>query len=315
MERSATEFRVGLLTLVCLAVFLGLLGIVSGAALREWREVYYVRFAENVKGMAVGSVVNFQGIPIGEVTDMRFDGGDTLVEVEVDPERAVMQASTVARIDRALVTGQVTIELEGYARGGVPLPVGAQIPSVASPIDELADTLPGMLSAIDDTFGRVRVLLDDERLARLDRVLDATERAMAAVPPSVGRVEAAAVATLVELEGAARDARVHMASLDVHAGDVARTIGTARTDLVRVLERLDAAVLAVDHNLATALATIERTAGELGAPAARAVREVRDAVRAVRVLAERLGDAPSSLVWGARADDIDVPATPRGGGR
>ena len=104
--QSSRRLRLGILSLIAGTAFLGLLGFVLQGALKDNRVNYYILFEENVKGMVVGSKVNFQGVPFGMVSDIRFQSGSTLVELSVDPTRAVIQDITRARLDRLLVTGQ-----------------------------------------------------------------------------------------------------------------------------------------------------------------------------------------------------------------
>ena len=82
------RLRLGILALVAGCAFFGLLAFVLQGALGDERVSYFIVFEENVKGMVIGSKVNFQGVPIGMVQDIRFQGGKTLVELSVDPTRA-----------------------------------------------------------------------------------------------------------------------------------------------------------------------------------------------------------------------------------
>ncbi|MCA8949444.1 MAG: MCE family protein, partial [Planctomycetes bacterium] len=139
---SARRFRLGLFVLAAAGLFVVLLGFVLEGTLSNQRATYFIMFEENVKGMVVGSKVNFQGVPVGVVGDMRFQDGKTLVELNIDPTRASVQDVTKARMDRLLVTGQVTIELEGYEETGRPLPPGSVIQPKVDPMSSLKATIP-----------------------------------------------------------------------------------------------------------------------------------------------------------------------------
>ena len=62
----------GALLLGTAALFVGLLAYVVGVSVAADRSSYYLLFIENVKGLVPGSKVNFQGIPVGSVVDIRF---------------------------------------------------------------------------------------------------------------------------------------------------------------------------------------------------------------------------------------------------
>ena len=145
MRSRSQQFRVGLMVLASVVTFVGLVLFILGSSLQGEVQRYYILFSENVKGMVIGSKVNFQGVPIGRVTDIRFRSGNTMVEVSVDPSRAVIQNVTVARLDRLLVTGQVTVEFEGYRPDARELPEGAVIPARANAIRELTTGLPDVM--------------------------------------------------------------------------------------------------------------------------------------------------------------------------
>ena len=97
MNRSR-RFRLGLLALLTVTTFVVMLTFVLQGVMREERASYFILFDENVKGMVVGSKVNFQGVPIGMVRDIRFQGGRTKVELSIDPHRAEIQDITKARL-------------------------------------------------------------------------------------------------------------------------------------------------------------------------------------------------------------------------
>ena len=184
MQSTNRRFRLGLFVLVTGALFVALLGFILQSSFNAVRADYYIVFHENVKGMVIGSRVNFQGVPIGVVSDMRFQKGNTLVTVRVDPTRADIQNITRARMDRLLVTGQVTVELEGYGPEGKSLAPESHIEPKEDPIHALTASLPdfvqqagSVLVRIDATFQRLEQMLGDENQARVAAILASAERA------------------------------------------------------------------------------------------------------------------------------------------
>jgi len=184
VQSTNRRFRLGLFVLVTGALFVALLGFILQSSFSAVRADYYIVFHENVKGMVIGSRVNFQGVPIGVVSDMRFQKGNTLVTVRVDPTRADIQNITRARMDRLLVTGQVTVELEGYGPEGKSLAPESHIEPKEDPIHALTASLPdfvqqagSLLVRVDATFQRLEQMLGDENQARVAAILASTERA------------------------------------------------------------------------------------------------------------------------------------------
>ena len=184
MSEAARRYRLGLFTLGVGALFVALLAFILHNSLGKERTTYFILFRQNVKGMVVGSRVNFQGVPIGVVADMRFQDGKTLVELRVDPTRANVQDITCARMDRLLVTGQVTVELEGYGPGGRSLPPGAFIQPKEDPLQALTASLPdvvaqasGVMARLERVLAGAERLLSEENQAHVTAVLANAERA------------------------------------------------------------------------------------------------------------------------------------------
>lgn len=274
------RFRLGILALVAGFAFFGLLAFVLQGALGDAHVAYFVEFEENVKGMVIGSKVNFQGVPIGMVRDIRFRGGKTLVELSVDPGRADIQDVTRARLDRLLVTGQVTVELEGWGEGRSLQP-GEYITTKTDPINQLTKTLPELVPQIGDVLSRIESLLD-----KGNAMLDDGNRA------HVSSMLANADATLAELPGAIAQGKALMTRVDAVLTELESTSAVLRTEIASVAGEGRATLSALRAPLQSAITTARLSLDEL-----------RSFVRQLRL-------APDSMLFG-----IDRPAQPVGGER
>lgn len=270
------RLRLGILALVAGCAFFGLLAFVLQGALGDERVSYFIVFEENVKGMVIGSKVNFQGVPIGMVQDIRFQGGKTLVELSVDPTRAEIQDVTRARMDRLLVTGQVTVELEGYG-DGKPLKPGDHIQTKTDPMNQLTKTLPELVPQIGEVLQRVESLVEDgnrvlgdENRAHLTSILANLDKASQELPGAVAQgrqLMQRADAVLTQLEETAAEVRA--------AGGEGRAL----------------------------------LAG-LRAPLQNALTTARGSLDELRGFMRQLRLAPDSLIYG-----VNRPASPAGGDR
>lgn len=320
------QFRVGLLVIACSATFITLLAFIAGAALDRDVYSYFILYEENVKGMVVGSKVNFQGVPIGSVHDIRFQEGQTLVEVRVDPQKALIQDVTLARLDRLLVTGQVTVELEGYAPGAPRLPDGSFIAAAATdPIQELKTSLPTLIDEFDGllrqstaTMERVDRVLSDENLGRLERILGHVEDGMAVLPGEIEATAAELRATLAAVRPLADEARTTLgkvaeatdraAEVAVRTGDgLDRALADGRRTLLR-FEAMADGLLRVAEEAEGVLGNNRHTLRTMLVGAA-------DAMREFQALARQLRAAPNAVLFGAEQPELDLPAVPASGGR
>jgi phospholipid/cholesterol/gamma-HCH transport system substrate-binding protein len=292
MEGSARRFRLGLFVLGCGGLFVALLVFILQNSFDQDRATYFILFDANVKGMVVGSRVNFQGVPIGVVSDLRFQDGKTLVVLRVDPSRANLQEVTRARLDRLLVTGQVTIELEGYAAASKSLPAGAFIQPKEDPLSSLTGSIPEVVARASDVLARL-----DRVLANVEQVLGpANQASLAAV---LQHTEAAAH----ELATATVPAATAMLDQARQTLQDAQGVATSARAAIDALAHVESDLRRFAHE-ATALCTGVR------APLQQALGGMRTTLDDMRGLLRQLKLAPDSLLFG-----VSQPAAPPGGSR
>lgn len=277
MHNRGRRFRLGVYVLGTGGLFVLLLGFILQNSLNADRASYFILFTENVKGMVVGSKVNFQGVPIGVVKDMRFQDGKTLVELRVDPSRASIQDITRARMDRLLVTGQVTVELEGYGPEGRPLVAGSFVQPKEDPLHALTASLPEVVDRAADVLGRI-----DSMMARAEAMLGPeNQRHVTAI---LEHVERAA-------QQLADDTMPATSSLVREATEATRSVRELAPEAANALRESGALVAGLRAPMQTALAGFRSTMDDL------------------RGLARQLKLAPDSLLFGVQ------PAAPAGGER
>jgi phospholipid/cholesterol/gamma-HCH transport system substrate-binding protein len=296
MAARARTFRLGLFVLGAGGLFVALLAFILQNSFQRDRSSYFILFEENVKGMVIGSKVNFQGVPIGLVRDIRFQAGRTLVEVSVDPTRASIQNLTRARLDRLLVTGQVTVELEGYGPEGRALTEGEFIEPKADPLHSLTGSLPEvvadasrLMQRLDTVLARVERMLGDENQAHLAAVLANLDRATA---PLAERLDAV------------------LAPIERAAARLADETVPEATAALRDVRATAAAMQRLEGEFAGVAREAHALAAGLRGPAQSALGSLRAALDDVRGLARQLKLAPDSILFG-----ISPPASPGGGER
>ncbi len=157
-----TRARYVLIGLFALAV------IVAGFSFVYWLEnksgldqstAYQVRFEQPVAGLQVGSSVVFNGIRVGEVTDLRLDPGDprrVTASIAVAAGTPV-RADTKVDVDFQGLTGVATIALRG----------GSQ--AAAAPVGENGE--PPVLKAVPSA-GQDWTQAARQVLGRLDGILE-----------------------------------------------------------------------------------------------------------------------------------------------
>jgi phospholipid/cholesterol/gamma-HCH transport system substrate-binding protein len=130
METSAKYRLMGAFTLAaCLGVFAFVYWLNHGGGLGE-RTVYQIRFAGPVPGLRPGAAVQFNGIRVGEVTDLHLDAAtpqQVMVSIAIESATPV-RADTQVSLDFQGLMGVTSVALKGgspiaprlTSSGGVP---------------------------------------------------------------------------------------------------------------------------------------------------------------------------------------------------
>lgn len=155
METNARYTLVGSFVLaVTLALFAFVYWLHNTSGLGD-RQTFQVRFQSSVSGLLKGSSVLFNGIRVGEVTNVELSADapkDVLVTLAVD-KSAPIRSDTVVNVDFQGLTGAPVIELSGGAPGAAPLAAtSGDIPMLtAGPesTESLTQSARGTLNRLD----------------------------------------------------------------------------------------------------------------------------------------------------------------------
>jgi phospholipid/cholesterol/gamma-HCH transport system substrate-binding protein len=210
MEIRARYVLIGLFTLVViLAGFAAVYWLNHAGGLGE-RTSYRVRFEGPVSGLNLGSDVLFNGVRVGEVTDLRLDGerpAEVMATIAVAAATPV-RADTRVGLAYGGLTGTASVMLEGGTAEAPPLRgEGGVLPELAAQPGAAKD----WTTAARDAFGAVESLLADnadalhETIGNIDAFAAALGRNSDRVDKIVSGLErmtggaAAAPATIYDL--------------------------------------------------------------------------------------------------------------------
>ncbi len=259
---------------------------------------YVVYFDSSLRGLSIGAPVEFQGIQVGSVTNIRLEYDNpsmnilTPVYVELEPQRVtpvrdVPAANAEEVIDllierglraqlrtASLITGQQYIEVELHP-GTRPGLSGLQsdypeLPTIPSTIDAFTDSASGLLA-------EVRALPLEELMNEL---ISAVQKVSAiADTANLDALSQQAIATLRTVDSAAK-------SLSQQITPLSGNFQTAASSAVSALDGAQQALAALEQ----------------GSPLRRDLHKTLDdissAAKAVRTLAQLLERNPDSLLYG-----------------
>jgi phospholipid/cholesterol/gamma-HCH transport system substrate-binding protein len=181
METRAPYALIGLFVLAVIAAAFGFVYWLHNSGGLTERTVYRVRFENTVSGLLTGAAVLFNGIRVGEVTDLRLAPNNPLLvnaTIAVSASTPV-RADTKAGLDFQGLTGVPVITLQGGTT-----PLSAAQKSSAEPYVLVADPAAGqsMTTTARDTLRRLDTILADNSepirstMANLSTFTDALAR-------------------------------------------------------------------------------------------------------------------------------------------
>jgi phospholipid/cholesterol/gamma-HCH transport system substrate-binding protein len=180
MERNANYALVGLAsTIIIIGLIVFSLWLAAFRFGQDYDE-YDISFKGPVSGLSQGGEVHFNGVKVGEVTNISLDSIDpTLVIARVKvtsdaPIRvdsyAMLEPKGITGLNYVLITaGSPALELLKDVSSQIPVP---RIPSKPSTLSDLLDGGSSVLARADEALYRINRLLSDENIQRLGETLD-----------------------------------------------------------------------------------------------------------------------------------------------
>ncbi len=209
---------------------------------------YDIEFEGSVSGMKVGSAVELNGIPVGEVIHIGIDPVDVekvLVTIEV-PANTPVRKDTVASMELKGITGGVAVQLSGGTQASPPLEPGpgqdrAVIRSEASALAQFIEGAPELMASLQTLVARAAILLGPENQAAFSQSLaniSAFSGALAARGDDIELLITDASKTMTNLRtaseamtGMAAKAEAAISSIGATADSVSATVTENRSNI------------------------------------------------------------------------------------
>ncbi|MDJ0784691.1 MAG: MlaD family protein [Desulfosarcinaceae bacterium] len=263
-----------------------------------YKEYFVLYFNQNIRGLKVGAPVEFSGIKIGEVVDIRLEFDETDLDfripvlIAVEPERVEVKGSPHLERDRVmkalvekglraqlrtgmLLTGQQYVNLEMYpdlppitlVRSGL----YSELPTVPNPIEEITASAQKLLN----TFNRFP----------LEAIGSDLQQTLAQLKSLTGDRQISE--TLASL-------RAGMANLERFTGGLNQELGPR---LISAVDRLEIAIAETGQLLQDVDGVVDPE-GPLIYQLTRTLKEMTQAARAVETMADTIERQPNALIFG-----------------
>ncbi|QJD17253.1 MlaD family protein [Paracoccus sanguinis] len=194
METKANYLLIGSFTI---AGFLGLLAFLMWFMGRDGQNAFddYVVVFPEIGGISAGTQVQFSGVPVGQVTDIRLDpDGRVRVQLRLRADTPIRTDSEAVMVPQG-ITGLSTVSVSA-GTGTAPLleePEEGlpQIRAGRSTLDSITEAAPELVDELRNSAAQLSRLLSDENLAHADAVLRNVDQASGKLDQAIGDISEA----------------------------------------------------------------------------------------------------------------------------
>ncbi|MDP2122928.1 MAG: MlaD family protein [Parvibaculum sp.] len=215
MEIKSNNVLIGAFTLLTLVgIFLFVLWL-NGVQLNRQFAYYKIIFDGSVSGLSVSGPVQYNGLPVGKVVDLRLmerNPNKVIAIVELDARTPIMEDS-VAQLELSGLTGVAFIQITGGTEGSAPLSAkpGQDYPIIRASTSSLQD----LLTAGPETLRSANQLIRD-----LNTVVTDNQKSITEALDNMNTISAALAGSSDDMSRAIKqlsEASVHLNSLSRNA--------------------------------------------------------------------------------------------------
>ncbi|MCL7930866.1 MlaD family protein [Halomonas llamarensis] len=307
METRAHHVVIGLFTLLTLTgAVLFSLWMTKASMEREYQH-FEVVFNRAVSGLSVGSRVEYSGIDVGNVVNMRLNPNDprqVLALIRVESSVPIKQ-DTRARLGLANITGSMTLQLYGgtpespmLASSDGSLP---QILAEPSPLDSLLSDGEAIVGNVSQLLSNLNTLFEQESTERISQIIANVESISGGLASQQQQFEL----SVREFTALTQEARETLGQLRLLSQEANRLLTQEGNELVvsstRAAESINQASqrlsALIDTNAPALKTTLENSAAS-SQSLAPAMEELRTTLNNLNRAARRLEENPRDFLFG-----------------
>ena len=327
MSKPANKTVIGIFVVVALVLVVGAVLVLGSGKFFTNNPKFVMYFQGSVKGLAVGAPVNFRGVKVGSVTDIKMllNPKDlsmmipVYIEIEPDTIQTVAGGPNLEAIARgkgqlmpdmvkhglraqlemqSIVTGLLLVSLDFYPDKPAVL-VGAdkktmEIPTIPTPLQELAKRIEDI--PIEEIFTKL-----NNAMTGIEKIVNSPETVEMLRSAKQGVSETRLLIQDIDKQvGPIGD---KMADIAGHVHELVQRLETEIGPLTASITRTsDEAGVTLKKAQAT-MGTIDYLAGEDSVVSYRlgkTLEELSAAARAMRLLADTLQQQPDAIIFGKK---------------
>jgi len=177
MVSKATKIRLGIFITIGSLLIIVFAAVVAGSKLVQRRDIYYIQFENfSVTGLQVGGIVNYQGIRVGRVDDIKIDPKDVnKIIVTISVERGTpIKEDTEAVLLYTGITGLKAVEIRGGTNASRKLKNKSFIKAGTTKLDDISDKAMSIIEKIDMIASNINDLTSAQNRQNISKILSET---------------------------------------------------------------------------------------------------------------------------------------------
>ena len=296
MEKDARYFWVGLFVTFSLTALLAFVIWLAGASDMRSQERYTVYFTDAVSGLLEGAAVQYKGLAVGKVVEMRLaEGRSDLIKVDIEVDKNTpVRGETRANLAMQGITGLAYIELRTEPDDTTPVRKMANerhpvIIGSGTQIAKLFEDIPYITKQVLDLSKKLNAVLDDENMAKVSQ-------------------------TLANIEQMSRDMNGLLSNSNVaNAGKALENMAAASEDMPELVSKLgnsadqmDKAVASLSRVITQNEANVNKFSRDGLDEITAMSRETRRMAVSIRRIAEKLDQDPSQLLYKPSYNGVEI---------
>lgn len=311
MVTAKPYFKIGLLTILGFAALVTAAFALGVASMSSKTANYHTYFDESVEGLDLGGPVKYRGVTVGSVSDIDIAPDKRHVDVVLALKLAgLRRLGLTERGPHIAVAPELRAQLGSQGITGVKFVNLDFFDPATTPVEQLPfaqaentiPVAPSLLKGLEETLTKA--------LDKVPPMLDAATASLAKIDRFLAEISDAHVAdaivkTLLNFDGAATDARVVLhqlgqSHLPESTAQAVADADAAIKKVSRLLDHLDgdAGIMAAANHATGSVAELGRSLTGDASELERTLRDLGEAARAVRELADTIDRQPDVLLKG-----------------
>ncbi|NLO43853.1 MAG: MCE family protein [Candidatus Cloacimonetes bacterium] len=263
MVSKATKVRLGVFLVVGFMLILIFAAAVAGNKLRQNWDEYYIVFDDYpVSGLQLGGTVNYQGIKVGRVKDIRIDPNDVkkvLLTIQVEPGTPIKE-DTEAVLSLVGITGLKAVEIKGGTNEAMTLKPLSYIKAGSTMIDNISDRAVSIVDKLDLIAENINEMTNAENRENIAKILEETGLILYETRQNVSSTMAALTRVANNTAVLTDELSQNIETLTTSVtGNIDEVAGVTIESVKEITETLNAELLNITQTLNT---TVEELTGQ-----------------------------------------------------